>query len=243
MPLRVPLAGLEPGERVLDLASSRYLVRVHRTKAGAAFIAFDPAAGLEADATLVDADPRRARVRLGEVRAAAVVAPLAVTLLQALGKGDKAELVVRDATALGVARIVFVETERSVPRVGDRRDAKRERWLEVARQAARQSGRGDVPEIVGPLGLDAALALAAGLAGVVLDPKAGASFATGVSEGSRVLLIGPEGGLTERELALAESSGFRRVRFGRLVLRTETMAVAALGAMLALCDAGSDTVG
>ncbi len=228
---------------MLDLASSRYLVRVHRTKAGAAFIAFDPAAGLEADATLVDADPRRARVRLGEVRAAAAVAPLAVTLLQALGKGDKAELVVRDATALGVARIVFVETERSVPRVGDRRDAKRERWLEVARQAARQSGRGDVPEIVGPLGLDAALALAAGLAGVVLDPKAGASFATGVSEGSRVLLIGPEGGLTERELALAESSGFRRVRFGRLVLRTETMAVAALGAMLALCDAGSDTVG
>lgn len=240
--LRVPVSGLRSGEQRLDAAESRYLVRVHRLRAGASFLAFDPEAGHEADAELLDADPRGARVRAGALRPARVVAPLGVELLQALGKGDKAEQVIRDATALGARRVVIVETSRSVPELGERASARLERWRKVAAQAARQSGRGDTPEICGPEKLEAALArVGADAARLVLSPDAETPLLRALDDWSAerplALLVGPEGGLTASELELCESNGFRRVSFGPLVLRTETAATAVLGAILALAEA------
>ena len=231
-PLRVPVFALREGELTLDEASSRYVVRVHRLRSGDAFVAFDPEARSEADATLLDG-VRRARCRVSALRPAALVAPLPVALLQGLGKGDKAEEVVSAATALGVRSITFVECERSVPVLAERASGRRKRWQEVAVAAARQSGRGDVPEIKGPVPL--ADALEGG--GVVLAPGAQqplfaalGSWPAGAPLG---VLVGPEGGLTEAELGLAESSGFRRVSFAALILRTETAATAVLGALSA----------
>lgn len=223
---------------MLDAALSRYLVRVHRLRRGDAFLAFDVDGGVEADARVVEADPRRARVEIGPLRSARVSAPLPVVLLWALGKGDKPEQVIRDATALGAKRLVLVDTERSVPRLGERADARRERWRLVAREAARQSGRGDVPEIEGPLELAAALAGSA--RGVVLDPGADRPLVEllagwdGVSELS--VLIGPEGGLDPDEIRAAEAAGLTPVRFGSLTLRTETAVVAVLGVLLGYRD-------
>lgn len=240
MTLRVPVSELSAGERALDSATSRYLVKVHRARVGDGFTAFDVDAGLEADAEVSSADPRAARIRLGAPRAARVTSPLPVTLLWAVGKAEKPEAVIRDATALGVRRIVLVTTERTVVRLGDRADARRLRWQSVAREAARQSGRGDVPELLGPLSLTEALELARDSVALVLDPKAEHTLRAVLapSSGSAPLsvLIGPEGGLDEHELGAAVQAGFRPVRFGRLVLRTETAAVAVLGALLALAD-------
>jgi 16S rRNA (uracil1498-N3)-methyltransferase len=100
--LRAAVGSLSAGERELEPAIARYLVRVHRLRVGDVFVAFDPEAGVEADAELLTAD-KRVRVRIGAPRPARVTAPLPVTLLWALGKGDKPESVIRDATALGVA--------------------------------------------------------------------------------------------------------------------------------------------
>lgn len=240
MTLRVPVSELSAGERALDLATSRYLVKVHRSRVGDPLTAFDVDAGLEADAEVLSADPRAARIRLGVPRAARVTSPLAVTLLWAVGKAEKPEAVIRDATALGVRRIVLVTTERTVVRLGDRADARRLRWQSVAREAARQSGRGDVPLLLGPLPLTEALELARDSVALVLDPKAEHTLRAVLApiSGSAPLsvLIGPEGGLDDHELGAAVQAGFRPVRFGRLVLRTETAAVAVLGALLALAD-------
>ncbi len=240
MTLRAPVDALGPGERDLDPATSRYLVRVHRLRVGDAFVAFDVAAGLEADAEILQADPRRARARVGPPRPAAVTSPLPVTLLWAVGKADKPESVIRDATALGVVRIVLLTTERTIVQLSDRADVRRERWQNVARNAARQCGRGDVPELIGPLHLADALEIDAGVSGVVLDPRAESTLVQALSalapRARLRVLIGPEGGLGVGELAAARSAGFSSARFGRLALRTETAVVAVLGALLARSD-------
>jgi 16S rRNA (uracil1498-N3)-methyltransferase len=240
--VRVHLTGLAAGERALDDAATKYLVRVHRLEPGDCFVAFDPEARQEADGEVVDARGKQARVRLMEPRQAAASSLLEVTLLQAFGKADKIDRVVRDATALGVRRIVVVATERSVVRIEEasRAEAKRRRWRTIAVESARQSGRGDLPELGGPISLDAALALAPSGKKLCLDAAASEPLSGALSGWRReqplALLIGPEGGLAADELALAERHGFSRVRLGPLVLRTETAAIAALGALVAFAN-------
>jgi 16S rRNA (uracil1498-N3)-methyltransferase len=235
---RVHLPALEAGERELEPEASRYLTRVHRLTTGASFIAFDPEMAIEADGELIAADGRRARVRLGEPRRATRAAAREITLLQGLGKGDKADQVVRDATALGAARIVLVQSERSVVRVDDpaRAEARRRRWRAIAADSARQSGRADLPDISGPGPLPAALSAVSAPARLVLDPSAPRPLAAAVEAGAGAiaLLIGPEGGFSPDELALAAQHGFLPASLGALVLRTETAAVAVLGAVVAL---------
>ncbi|HEX4476076.1 MAG TPA: RsmE family RNA methyltransferase [Polyangiaceae bacterium] len=235
--LRVPLAALRAGERVLPEAEARYVTRVHRLGVGDVFVAFDPEERLEADVELVHVG-RDVVGRLGEPRAARRTARTPVTLLQALGKSDKPERVLRDATALGVEAVVFVETARSVVHLADRAEGRRRRWRAIAVDAARQSGRGDVPEVTGPLSLPEALAVAEGASGrICLSPEATSTFQE-VLDGSPpdahvALLVGPEGGFTTDEVSAAKAAGFTPASFGELVLRTETAAVAALGAIVA----------
>jgi 16S rRNA (uracil1498-N3)-methyltransferase len=237
---RVPLTGLEAGERELDSKTLHYLRDVLRLRAGEPFIAFDPAAQLEADAELAGASTTRCA--LGVPRAAPRVASSGIVLVQALGKGDKTEQVVRSATALGVAELHLVESARSVARLGDaeRNDGKRARLESVALDAARQSGRGDVPQIVGPHSLERELASFRQRDGIKLCLVPGAlhtlqSLTRSWLYGSPIaLLIGPEGGLSAEEITAAEHAGFVPTRFGELVLRTEIAGIAALGALLLL---------
>ena len=147
--VRVPLPGLEAGERKLDPQTEHYLCDVLRLRAGETFVAFDPSALLEADARLATSHDG-AYCSVGAVRASASRADPGIVLIQALGKGDKTEQVVRSATALGVAEVHLVESARSVARVGERSAEKRVRLESIALDAARQSGRGDVPKIAGP---------------------------------------------------------------------------------------------
>lgn len=230
--VRVAVADLAAGERALGAEAARYLVRVHRLGAGDAFVAFDPEAAVEADGVLLD----DARCTLGAVRAALLLPPFDVTLLQGVGKGDKLEQVVRDATALGARRVVAVETHRSVVRVPADRAASRRRRLEtVAVEAARQSGRGDVPAIDGPMPLAAAIAgVPAGGLRVLLDPGAAQPLGAVAWDPATpaVLLVGPEGGFGDAERELARAAGFEAARLGPFVLRTETAAVAALSALV-----------
>jgi 16S rRNA (uracil1498-N3)-methyltransferase len=206
---------------------------------GGRFVAFDPETGMEADARIV-AMGRDVRCMVGELRAAVDVAPRGLLLLQAIGKGDKPEQVLRAATALGVEHVVFVETRRAVVRVGDRAESRRARWHAIAVDAARQCGRGDVPRISGPLSLEESCALAHDPVArrVYLSPHAKRGIAEAVAGFTwgepLAVLIGPEGGLDDEEEAWCEGHGFVGVALGRFVLRTETATVATLGAIAAL---------
>jgi 16S rRNA (uracil1498-N3)-methyltransferase len=241
--VRVALMGLSPGERRLEGDSAHYLAHVHRLRPGETFVAFDPSACLESRGEVVRIDREGVLVHLGENEPARAVAVNDVTLVQCAGKGDKLDDVVRSTTALGVRAIVVAESSRSVVRLEGERAARRaERLRAIALDAARQSGRGDVTDITGPRPLGAVLDEfgARQAKKLCLDPYATTSFAGVFSPGSSsiaaeiVLLVGPEGGLTDDELAHAERAGFTRVRLGPFVLRTELAAIAAVATVLAL---------
>jgi 16S rRNA (uracil1498-N3)-methyltransferase len=237
--LRVPMSALAAGSRELDAEAAQYVVRVHRLRPGDRFVAFDPVAATEADAQLVTVDRRRTLCTLSEPRAASNRSRLPVTLLQAIGKGDKLEGVIAAATALGATRIVAVLTERTIAGEGTS-DARLRRWSKAAVESARQSGRGDVPAIAGPVPLDAALGMTEAAVRLCLHPGGSLSFSDGLADwsgGSELaILIGPEGGFSAAEIAQAEQAGFHAVTLGRFVLRTELATAAALGAVVARAD-------
>jgi len=222
MSLRVPMADLAPGERDLGAKAARYVSRVHRLRIGDRFVAFDPEMGVECDAELVGAS----RVLLGAPRTARTAAR-EITWIHGCPKGDKADAIARDATELGATRIVFVHTARIVARPPAARVA---RWERVAREAARQCGRGDAPAITLEASWERALDTRAD-ARVCLDPSGGPlRDVLAKARGSLAFAAGPEGGLTEGELAAATARGFAVCRLGEFTMRTETVAAAALGA-------------
>lgn len=238
MTVRAPIAGLVSGDISLSAETTRYLVRVLRLRAGDSFIAFDPVTKLEGAATLSS----ETAARVGDL-APGVVASAELVLVYALAKGDKVDDVVRDATELGATRVIVTRTSRSVVKVDDAKaEARRERWLRIAEQAARQCGRADPPAIDGVLDWDAALAAASSCAArFCLDPHAteplGARLGPAVATGASVAFaIGPEGGLTPDEVTAAGTCGFVPVSLGAFVLRTETVAAAILGAVRVLAS-------
>ncbi len=229
--VRVAVEGLERGTRELSGPAAHYLSVVHRLEPGAEFVAFDPEAGLEADARVVRVERRSLSCELEPPRRALRGGSLDVTLLQGVGKGDKLEDVVRTATALGVRAVCFVAAERSVARPHVERAA---RLKSVAIEAARQSGRGDIPRIALPEPLEQVLVAwrSNGANKLCLTPGATQPLGARLVEPA-ALLIGPEGGLSPRELELADAAGFERVSLGPLTLRTELAAAVALGCFAA----------
>jgi 16S rRNA (uracil1498-N3)-methyltransferase len=244
--LRVPVHHLASGEVTLDAGASRYVARVHRLRQGDALVLFDPSMAREADATLLAIGRSGVRCQVEALREATTRALRSVTLLQAIGKGEKLDAIVRDATELGATRVVVVETRRSVVRLGERGKARIERLRRIADQAARQCGRGDVPEVSGPLAWTDALrrssdprALGLCLWERASDPLGSALFRLTPRQ-PLIVAAGPEGGLEESEVESARSFGFVDVSLGPFTLRTETVAAAVLGAALLLVPGAAD---
>lgn len=239
MSVRAALGKLAAGPRTLSREASHHLCRVLRLGKGDRFVAFDPEARLEADATIDEPSGEAAQVSIGPLRPGSVIAEAAIAVVYALAKGDKVDAVVRDATELGATRIVLARTSRAVAKVDDdRAGAKLERWRRIAEQAARQCGRADPPAIEGVLAWRAALEAAASEADAryclwenATEPLGNTLVERIIERSSLAFAIGPEGGLTETEVEEARVLGFAAVSLGRFVLRTETVAAAVLGAV------------
>lgn len=235
---RVPLADLTPGPRRLDEAAAHYVARVLRLRAGDSFVAFDPVTAFEADAVTVHVDAGRVEIDLGPPRPGKARAGREVIWLHGLPKGDKSDAVVRDATELGATRIAFVITERTVVKLDAASASKRRaRWITIAEQAARQSGRSDAPAVEAPAPWSAAVAGLGGIAArfclyegarEALGPRLLEAIA---GDAPLAFACGPEGGLTPEEITYAEDHGWRGARIGPSTLRTETVAAAVLGAV------------
>ena len=181
---------------------------------------------------------REVVVRVEHSRAVHNESPLALTLAQAVARGDKMDLIVQKATELGIACIVPLLTERAEVKLDAVRAQKRlEHWRAVAASACEQSGRARLPQILPAITLSAWLSSLAGCAGLrlALLPNAVASPRTlrfGASGG--MLVGGPEGGLGEGDIAALDAAGFTGLRMGPRVLRTETAGLAALAALQSL---------
>ena len=151
----------------------------------------------------------------------------------ALVKGDRPEWIVQKLTECGVDRIVPFVAERSVVRWdGDKSARNAERLRRVAREAAMQSRRRWLPNVVDPVPFATAVRLVKGVGGAVADAGAGEV----VSLARPAVLVGPEGGWSGAERASAEVNGLVAVRLGPQVFRAETAAVAAGVLLAALRD-------
>ncbi|TAM72703.1 16S rRNA (uracil(1498)-N(3))-methyltransferase [bacterium] len=166
-------------------------------------------------------------------------ASLAITLAQGIPKGQKMDFVVEKAVELGVRRIVPLVSERTVARP-EGRDGKVERWRRLAKSAALQCGRGYVPEVTAPLDLDAVLTLGAAHDAVLMpwelaEPRPLRERLDEIGAGRRLLVIvGPEGGLSQREAEQARVAGAHLISLGPRILRTETAALVLMAALYAL---------
>jgi 16S rRNA (uracil1498-N3)-methyltransferase len=229
-PPRAPHSPLFAGEHQLPRELGNYLVKVLRLRAGDAFVLFDPEAALEADARLTHDVPAVARV--SEPRSAVRARRRSLALVQGLAKADKPEQVLRAAVALGATSVTFVRTERSVAGA----ELRHERLRAVMLDAARQCGRGDLPELAPLSSLHEALQASDGL-GLLLDPSSDQSLVEVMrniaAEHALALAVGPEGGFSEKERQQLLEAGFQPVRLAPYVLRTELAAVAALAVVAA----------
>jgi 16S rRNA (uracil1498-N3)-methyltransferase len=224
---------LSPNARVaLDGAAANHIRRVLRLAPGDALTVFDGRGG-EYDARIDGLRKDAVLLAVASHRPIERESPLAITLAQGVSRGERMDLVVQKATELGVRRIVPVLTERTVVRLdAEQSDAKVRHWRAVAVGACEQCGRNAVPEIAPPAGLAVFLRSApSDAARIVLSPSG--SLRIRNLDGSRglILLIGPEGGLSETEQASAVDAGFSALSLGPRVLRTETAAIASLAAI------------
>ncbi|HVS45430.1 MAG TPA: 16S rRNA (uracil(1498)-N(3))-methyltransferase [Verrucomicrobiae bacterium] len=189
----------------------------------------------------IDSSAQRFRARLS-IRGSDVIArleelfavgrtadALRITVAQGVPKGQKMEFVVEKLTELGVAQIVPLLSERTIARAGQ---TKLDRWGRLAKAAAAQSGRSDVPPIAQPLAFDALLATFGDYDLVLMpwelaDPVPLREALPALLPGALdvLVLIGPEGGFSHDEAAAANAAGAHLVWLGRTILRTETAAM------------------
>ncbi len=239
---RVHLVGpLNIGGAVeLPATVCEHLLRVLRLPDGASLVLCN-GDGLDYRATLCDIGKRDARARILDTRPNDSESPLRITLAQALARGEKMDWVIQKATELGVVAIQPIVTERTEVRLDAERASRRlAHWQAVATAASEQSGRALVPTVSEPLTLAVyAAGVGAQTIRLALDPD-GDSLSDALNtdalqnESPIHMVVGPEGGLSERDHAQLRAAGFSGVRLGPRILRTETAGLAALAALQAL---------
>ncbi len=217
--------------------ASEHVGRVLRMDVGDPLVLFN-GDGSDYAATLSSVSKREVLADVQSAQPRATESPLPLTLAQGVARGEKMDLIIQKATEMGVTRIVPLLTERAEVKLDLARATKRmAHWQAVIASACEQSGRARLPELLPtqPLRLwldnlddDNALRLA-------LLPQATqriASLRFGRAGG--ILVVGPVGGLGERDMALLAERGFAGLNLGPRVLRTETAGLAALAALQAI---------
>lgn len=230
------LAGVRPGQPVeVEGDEAHHAVVVRRLRVGERVTLTD-GLGTSATGTVAEAGRRRLVVTAEQVTSAERPTP-PFTVVQALPKGDRGELAVEMLTEVGVSTIVPWAAARSVAVWRGEREAKAlARWRSTSREAAKQARRAWFPEVDALASTrDVVDRVGRAALAVVLHEEATASLASVEvpADGEVVVVVGPEGGLTEDEVGALTAVGGHAVRLGSEVLRTSTAGVAAVSALLA----------
>lgn len=234
-PQALPRDGTFPRHVTLGEGVAAHL-RALRMSPGDAIVVFDGRGGEFAGA--IDSIGKRdAVLLLAKFYALERESPLAVTLVQGLATGDKMDWVVQKAVELGVAAIQPVNCVRaSVKLSAERAEKRAEHWRGIAVAACEQCGRNTLPAVNGIVEFSAWLREPFAGTRFLLHPAGGAPLprlAAGAPQ-PWALLVGPEGGFDDKELALAQAHGAVAATLGPRILRTETAGIAALAALQAL---------
>ena len=216
--------------------AAHHASRVLRLQPGDAVTLFNGAGG-QFPASVSTIDRHGVIVLTGESQAIECESPLTIILAQALSTGEKMDFTLQKAVELGAVEIQPLASNRSVVRLSGERAQKRvEHWQNIVVAACEQCGRNRVPLVrpVMPLLTWFSEKQGSGLR-LMMSPAAAISLRDlPRPDGPITLLAGPEGGLTDAEIAAAQGRGFTSVRFGARILRTETAALAGLSAIQTL---------
>ena len=220
-------APLSLGQHDLPEAQAHYIGRVLRHAAGDAVQLFD-GSGQEFLGELIEVGKKNVRVELREQFAGQAESSLRVHLGQGLSRGERMDWAIQKATELGASEITPIASERCEVRLKDERADKRmAHWRQVAISACEQCGRSVLPILHPPMLLAEWLQHSSADLKLVLHPVA-EPLASHAHPATLAFLIGPEGGLSDAEVAQAKAAGFHAARLGPRVLRTETAPVVAL---------------
>ncbi len=229
------LAGVGPGDLVeVEGDEAHHAVAVRRLRTGEP-VALTDGAGTTVTGVVRATGKRRLTVEVEAVDAVPEPEPR-VTVVQALPKGDRGELAVEVLTEVGVATLVPWAASRSVAVWrGERAEKSLARWRITAREAAKQARRAWFPTVEPMATTERACAIVGAADLVVVlheDAPAGLASLDVPVTGSVVVVVGPEGGLTDDEVAAFVAAGAHVVRLGGEVLRTSTAGVVAVAALL-----------
>ena len=186
--------------------------------------------------TIESLDGETAAVKIEKEDYRTTELPVEIILFQGLPKADKLELIIQKTVELGVSKIFPVEMNRCVVKLdAKKKNVKLSRWQAIAESAAKQSKRNTIPEIGEVLNYSSMLKEAEKLDlflipyenkdGMLATKAALNEIKSGMKIG---ILIGPEGGFEESEIAVAENAGGKTVSLGARILRTETAAITAV---------------
>ncbi|ORU89890.1 MAG: 16S rRNA (uracil(1498)-N(3))-methyltransferase [Cycloclasticus sp. symbiont of Poecilosclerida sp. M] len=219
----------------LELDAAHYLRNVLRLKKGYLLTVFNGNGG-EYSATVEGIHRKAVRLQIGEWHDVSLESALTIELGLSVSRGERMDVAIQKATELGVAVITPVITQHCVVKLTDERRLQRhQHWQNIVYRACEQCGR-NVPPIVN-ITADLAQWLESDLppSRIIFEPDRADTLKTYPQpEESVVVLIGPEGGFAEQEVATAQQAGFTALGFGPRVVRNETAAIAAIAAMQVL---------
>jgi 16S rRNA (uracil1498-N3)-methyltransferase len=206
--------------------NAQHLVRVLRAQVGQEFdVAADGAVRL---GKIVSISDNRVELELGAAVAAAPA--LDVTLLVSVFKFDRMEWAIEKATELGVAKIVPIIARRTDAHLAKAAEKRVERWRRIAKEAAQQSRRLDVPEIDDPEEIAEITRRITGTRILLAETEQEKSLKSQLQNASQpvTLAFGPEGGWTEDEIRQFEAAGWATATLGSTILRAETAIISAV---------------
>lgn len=203
-------------------------VKVLRAQVGESATLFNGQGG-EYDVTLTEVDKKSATVSVNAFNPANRTPKFQALLGQVMSKGDRMDYAIQKAVELGVSEIQLLTSDRCEMRLKYDRDQKKlDHWQGIAIAACEQSGLNIVPKILAPISLEKWLDTELPNTKLVLAPNKDETDVLAEATLDLVLLIGPEGGLSEAEISTANQKGFLNWCIGERVLRTETAPVVAL---------------
>ena len=224
-------------KQVVELGSQTHIhaTKVLRLKTGDKFALFN-GDGFDYVAKVAEVTKHKTLVEIIDKYEVNHESPLAITLAQGRAASDKMDWIIQKAVELGIQSIQPLFTERSIVKLDrERADKKLEHWRTVALAACEQTGRSAIPKILSPLPLSQWLSdqeKQTETLRLILTPvKAQNINHLNQKPSSIIFMVGPEGGFSEKEMALASHSAFIPVNFGERILRTETALACAISQM------------
>jgi len=214
----------------LDEKASHHLARVLRANVGEAVILFNGQGG-EYHATISAINKKTVQVTIHQFVKREAESSLSIHLAQGISRGEKMDFVIQKAVELGVKKITPLITERCTVKLdNDRSEKRQQHWQAIAVSACEQCGRNQIPEIAPTQSLASWLATVKDQNNFVLSPHVTDRLPDHLPEKNAevILLIGPEGGLSENEIQLSYKQNFMPLSLGPRVLRTETAPLVAL---------------